>query len=95
MNGWMAAVIPADLLAIKISSEAKIISIADVYDAITSTRTYKLKTTPFGALDILANELFEKLDPVTGLTFIKKYAGLSYREQCDIKQWEKSQNRRL
>lgn len=41
---------------------AKIISIADVYDALTSNRVYRKSVTPFAALDILINQLFTHFD---------------------------------
>ncbi|CQR70311.1 Cyclic di-GMP phosphodiesterase response regulator RpfG [Sporomusa ovata DSM 2662] len=61
---------PLGLIGDEICAEAKIISIADVYDAITSDRVYRRKMTPFEALDILADDLFEKLEPVFCLTFM-------------------------
>lgn len=42
---------------------ARIVAVADVYDAITSTRVYSLKETPFKAAEILWEESFGKLDP--------------------------------
>lgn len=61
---------PLGLTGDEICAGAKIISIADVYDAITSERVYHRKMTPFKALDILADDMFEKLEPVFCLTFM-------------------------
>ena len=61
---------PLGLSGDQICAEAKIISIADVYEAITSDRVYRRKMMPFEALDILAHDMFEKLDPALCLTFM-------------------------
>ncbi len=61
---------PLGLIDDEICSEAKIIAIADIYDSITSDRVYRLKMTPFQALDILADSMFKKLEPGACLTFI-------------------------
>lgn len=41
---------------------AKIIAIADVYDALTSNRIYRDKVNPFSVVEILQGEMFDKLD---------------------------------
>lgn len=46
----------------KISQFAKIIAIADVFDAINSNRSYRKKKLPFEALEIIKEESFGKLD---------------------------------
>lgn len=46
-----------------ISCYARIIAIADIYDAMTSDRVYCRKVTPFDVTDTLCNEMFSKLDP--------------------------------
>lgn len=61
---------PQGLTGEEICSEAKIIAIADIYDALTSDRVYRPKMTPFEALDILADYMFSRLDPGACLTFI-------------------------
>ncbi|MCE5284809.1 MAG: HD domain-containing protein [Pelosinus sp.] len=60
---------PASLENNDINKFAKIIAIADVYDAITSDRVYKKKTTPFKAIQIIEEEL-GKLDPAIGNVFV-------------------------
>jgi putative nucleotidyltransferase with HDIG domain len=42
---------------------AKIVAVADIYDAMTSDRVYKKKTTPFQAADAIFQEMYNKLDP--------------------------------
>ncbi|MBP2635373.1 MAG: rpfG 14 [Firmicutes bacterium] len=61
---------PMGLVGDEIYAGAKIIAIADVYDAVTSERVYHCKMTPFEALDMLADKMFERLEPVACLTFI-------------------------
>lgn len=61
---------PLGLSGDEICSEAKIIAIADTYDSLTSERVYRSKMTPFEALDILADNMFKKLDPAACLTFM-------------------------
>lgn len=53
-----------------ISLFAKITSIADVYDAITSARVYREKNTPFNAFFILKTEGMCKLDTTALNTFL-------------------------
>lgn len=53
---------PAGLSRHLIHPFAKIIAIADVYDALTSNHVYRKSVTPFAALDILINQLFTHFD---------------------------------
>lgn len=53
---------PGGLPAHKIHPFAKIIAVADTYDAMTSNRVYRHSITPFAALDILADEIFIHFD---------------------------------
>lgn len=53
---------PDNLPSHKIHPFAKILAIADVYDALTSNRVYKKSITPFAALEILADEMFIHFD---------------------------------
>lgn len=53
---------PLGLQSDKISQFAKIIGIADVFDAINSNRSYRKKKLPFEALEIIKEESFGKLD---------------------------------
>lgn len=49
---------------------AKIISVADVYDAMTSNRVYRNALSPFFVVQELYNEMFGKLDPSICTVFI-------------------------
>ena len=53
---------PGGLHTHKIHPFAKVIAIADAYDAMTSNRIYRDSITPFAALEILADELFTHFD---------------------------------
>jgi len=62
---------PAGLTNDKISSYAKIVAIADIYDAMTSQRVYRDKMTTLDAIETLATEMYGKLDPAICLTFLE------------------------
>lgn len=56
----------------KIHPYAKIISVADIYHAMTSPRFYKKQSSPYLVLEQLQTESFGKLDPVMVQIFIQK-----------------------
>ncbi|SDE84555.1 hypothetical protein SPACI_020800 [Sporomusa acidovorans DSM 3132] len=49
---------------------AKIIAIADMYDAMTSDRVYHRKNSPFAVVEMIVEEMFNKLDPQIGTVFL-------------------------
>lgn len=55
----------------KISLYAKIIAIADVYDAMTSPRSYRPALSPFKAIEVFENEGLYKYDPKIIMTFLE------------------------
>jgi HD-GYP domain-containing protein (c-di-GMP phosphodiesterase class II) len=55
---------------------AKICSIADVYDGMTSYRPYRKAYTTFNALKIMKKEMFQHFDPVYFEKFIKLFTQL-------------------
>jgi len=55
----------------KINKFAKIISIIDAYEAMTSYRSYRLPLCPFKVIDILAKDGYGKFDTFFYLEFIK------------------------
>ena len=61
----------------KISSYAKILAIADVYDAMTSPRSYRQALSPFKAIQIFEQEGLYKYDPKFIMTFLENI-GSSY-----------------
>lgn len=83
---------PLGLKAEAIHSFAKIIAIADVFDAINSDRGYKKKKPPFEALQIVKNESLGKLNYEYAKIFLEHvidyYTGeevlLNNNERCKI-----------
>ncbi|MDP5276088.1 HD-GYP domain-containing protein [Chengkuizengella axinellae] len=51
---------------------AKIVAVADVFHAMTSSRNYKEKSSPFVVLEEIQEQSFGKLEPSIVHTFIKK-----------------------
>lgn len=51
---------------------SKIVAVADIFHAMTSTRYYKKADSPYLVLEELLQESFGKLDPVIVQTFIRK-----------------------
>lgn len=62
---------PIGLPAEKISKYAKIVSIADVYDAMTAARVYRGPLCPFKVIEIFEHEGFQKYDTQYILTFLE------------------------
>lgn len=58
----------------QISKIAKIVAIADVYDAMTSERAYSRKSTPFEAFDMFLTEGVKLFDTYIIDVFLKKIA---------------------
>ncbi len=61
----------------KISLYAKILAIADVYDAMTSPRSYRQALCPFKAIEIFEQDGFYKYDLKSLMTFLENI-GFSY-----------------
>ena len=53
---------PFKLKGNQIHKFAKIIAVADIYDAMTSDRVYQNKATPFSVVEVMVEEMFNKLD---------------------------------
>ena len=49
---------------------AKVLAVADIYDAMTSDRVYHKKQTPFEVVEEINQEVFGKLDPAVCVTFL-------------------------
>lgn len=54
---------PLKVTAEKIHPFAKIVAIADIYDAMTSDTVYRKKRTPFEAAEAVLKDMYDKLDP--------------------------------
>ncbi|MGE5380430.1 MAG: HD-GYP domain-containing protein [Methylocystaceae bacterium] len=53
----------------QINLYARIIAISDVFDAMTSARSYRAKMTPYEAITIIRSLCFKQLDPSAGIRF--------------------------
>lgn len=54
----------------KIAFIARIVALADTYDAMTSKRVYKNAVTPFDVIEEIFREMFDKLDPQLSALFL-------------------------
>lgn len=54
---------PRNLSDSQIQNHARIIAIADIYDAMTADRVYRSSVTPFVVIETLRNDMYDKLDP--------------------------------
>ena len=61
-------------IRIKEAAVAKIIAIADVYDAMTSARVYRGALCPFEVIDTMYKDAFTKFEPEYILPFLKNVA---------------------
>lgn len=63
---------PNRLMGDQISFYARVIAVADVFDAVTTDKVYQKKVTPYKAIDILRMESYGRLDTKLCATFIKR-----------------------
>lgn len=63
---------PCGLFNGQISLFARIIAVADSYDAMTSERVYRAKMSPCAALQAIAHDMGHKLDSHIGMLFLAK-----------------------
>lgn len=61
---------PKGLKGDQISLFGKIIAVADIYDAITSTKPYRIKSSPFRAVEEIQDSSFGRLDPKVCQAFL-------------------------
>lgn len=61
---------PRQITEKMIHQAAKIIAIADIYDAMTSDRVYQQKTAPFSVVETIVAEMYHKLDPGVSIAFL-------------------------
>lgn len=62
---------PSGITSERINLIAKILAVADIYDAMTSERVYRKNQTPFEVFELMQNGSFGELHPVVLNTFIK------------------------
>lgn len=66
----------------QINKFAKIVAIADVYDAMTSARVYRDALCPFKVIEIFEEEGFQKYDANYILTFLENVVNSYIRNRC-------------
>jgi HD-GYP domain-containing protein (c-di-GMP phosphodiesterase class II) len=69
---------PMGLKGKDISLFGRIIAIADIYDAITATKSYRIKSSPFKAVEEIQTSSFGSLDPEISQTFLKNILNYYY-----------------
>lgn len=62
---------PFGLKSSQIPAFAKIVTIADIYDAMTANRVYRGAVCPFDVIHIMEKDAFTTLDPTFALPFLK------------------------
>lgn len=62
---------PIGLKGNQLNLYSKIITVADIFDAMTANRTYKSKDTPFQVFDLMQHGSFGVLDPVVLKVFLE------------------------
>ncbi len=63
---------PFGLAGNEIHDYAKVIAIADMYDAMTSDRPYRRRMTPLVVIEAISEQMYSKLDTTLCLTFFDK-----------------------
>ncbi|MDR3561127.1 MAG: HD-GYP domain-containing protein [Negativicutes bacterium] len=63
---------PSGLENEEIHDYAKLIAVADIYDAITTDRPYRPRLTPLDAMEAIAAQMYDKLETPICLTFLDK-----------------------
>jgi HD-GYP domain-containing protein (c-di-GMP phosphodiesterase class II) len=58
----------------KIPLEARVLSVADVYDSLTSDRPYRKAMSPFEAKDVIENGVGKEFDPKVVKAFLKAFS---------------------
>lgn len=75
---------PLNLQAKDISKYAKIVAIADVYDAMTAARVYRGPLCPFSVIDLFEQEGLQKYDPSFILNFLEKVVNTYISFSCRL-----------
>lgn len=75
---------PLGLVGDHIDEYARIVSIIDVYDAMTSPRVYRGPTCPFDVIQIFEEEGFQKYDSRYILTFLRRIAESYLNERIKL-----------
>lgn len=75
---------PLKLSAKNIDQLAKVVAVADVYDAVTSNRCYQAKRTPYAAAEIIMKESFQSLDPVIAQKFLENITNYFFADKIRL-----------
>lgn len=75
---------PSGLYGPKINRFAKLVAIADVYDAMTSARVYRGPMCPFKAIEIFEDEGYQKYDVHYILTFLENIVNTYIPNPCRL-----------
>lgn len=75
---------PAQLTGKQIDKYARIVAIADVYDAMTAARCYRGPICPFHVIEIFEAEGFQRYDVKYLLTFMENVANTYIRSRCRL-----------
>lgn len=81
---------PLGISGDKLPIHAKILAIADIFDAMTSNRVYKERVSPFKVLEMFQNQTFGKLDYSIIMTFIKKFTEYYVGSEVQLSNGEKA-----
>lgn len=81
---------PFNLKDNEIVKFAKIIAVADIFDAMTSKRVYHEKESPFKVLEMFQHNSFGKLDMSVVMLFIKKFADFYVGENVILSNGKKA-----
>lgn len=73
---------PMKLSGEEIESYARLVAIADVYDAMTAARVYRGPLCPFQVIEIFEQECFDKYDVEYLLTFLENVVNTYLRNRC-------------
>lgn len=74
---------PTGLKGDQISLFGRIIAVADIFDAVTATKAYQEKSSPFKAVEEIEASAFAVLDPYICQTFINH--SINYYYKCLVK----------
>jgi HD-GYP domain-containing protein (c-di-GMP phosphodiesterase class II) len=69
----------------KIHPYARVVAIADIYDAMTSERNYSHKNNPFTAVQVLTKDMYSKLDATLCTTFLTAFCNCIIGNKVQLK----------
>lgn len=82
---------PMRLSGSQIDPYARIVTIADVYDAMTAARVYRGPLCPFRVIEIFEQEGFQKYDAEYILTFLENVVNTYIRTHCRLSDGRKAE----